>query len=203
MSDIKDYIIENLRLSLAAWGAGSRVGSLVGALIALGLAIFALVGGAAAGLVIPTNYIPLLLGVWFLFLVLIVTPFRMWQARGVTIGERDKTIVDLQAQTATKTASQEKLNKLWRVRDAGIKLRNMRLQPSSVLGWTADVNKWREEALAAAEDVSPNLRAHLETLDQTRPLPQGVNPVSREHGMVLNVVSEIVARIGEYQKRHT
>lgn len=206
LSKIGSYIAENTRLSFAAWSGGYRVGSLIAAVTALVLTGFALATGAIAG-VAPstiTGWLTLSGAAWFLFLVLIVTPFRMWDARGSTIVGQDKTIEDLQDQIAAKAVAQKTLEELWRYREAGIILRNERLRTKDDFHtWLRRFEEWRVHALTAAGEVSANLRSRLTFLDQTRPLPDGINPTSAEHAHHLRILSEIVARIGEFQEKHT
>ena len=118
MSNIFAYIAENLRLSIATWGVGSRMTSLLAAFIALGLAVFTLLGGAAAGVTLPgyQGSLPLLLGVWFLFLILIVTPYRMWLGQRHALAGKDEQIAGLQSRLAGNSATQELVSSLWRLR---------------------------------------------------------------------------------------
>jgi len=78
MDNLVTYIAENLRLSFAAWGEAHRVGSVIAAIVSLIVAILALMGANAK--IQPDTFqgIAILAGAWFIALVVIVTPYRMW-----------------------------------------------------------------------------------------------------------------------------
>jgi len=79
MAEIAEYMKENLKLSFASWSQGQKVGSLAGFLIA---GAVTLLGSAGIAFYLQSSvhrYWPLALGFWFLFTVLVITPFRMWR----------------------------------------------------------------------------------------------------------------------------
>jgi hypothetical protein len=165
---------------------------------ALALTVLALGGGAIAGLAPSTITGAVTIGgaAWFLMLVLVVTPCRMWL-------EQAAAIVELQSELKQKGVAQEKLDALWALRASGVKIRNERIKPDEHAGWVKRFVKWREEALDAASRASPNLRSYLDVLNETRNPPAGVNPVSSEHALQLRILSEIIARIEAYLAKHT
>lgn len=75
MHRFRSYVLENLKTSFALWGASTRGGTLLAALIAFVLAVagFELVWQPAS-----ERYWTMMIGAWFLTLVFIVTPVRMW-----------------------------------------------------------------------------------------------------------------------------
>jgi len=78
MPAIAEYIKENLRLSFASWSQGQKVGPLAGL---VGATVVGLLGSAGIAYLLPSvqRYWPLALLIFFLFLALVVTPFRMWR----------------------------------------------------------------------------------------------------------------------------
>jgi hypothetical protein len=72
--NFRTYVQENLRVSFDTFGFGNRVIALAVALVGLVLAVLA---PAFPPLVIPG----VVLGAWYLALVLFVSPYRMWVAQ--------------------------------------------------------------------------------------------------------------------------
>jgi hypothetical protein len=197
MSDIATYFAAIARLAFRAWGVSRNVSVLLLSLVALLLA-------ATVGLELTfTQYAGQLwlrlLAIAFLFLFFVVAPYRLWLAQRQEAQAREREITVLQSQVAAKVASQAKIDRLWNLREDGVSIRNLRLtDPTEVPAWLRQVQEWRGHTLEAAEQVSPNLRAYLEVLDQTRDPPVGVTPVSPDHARWHRVMSEILLRLGEY-----
>ena len=78
MASISEYVKENLSLSFASWSQGQKVSSLIGVLVA---AVIVALGWIGLTIAQPDvqKYWPVALVTFFLVLVLVVTPFRMWQ----------------------------------------------------------------------------------------------------------------------------
>ena len=77
-TSVKAYAKENLWHSFVFWEVGERVSVLLGFLIAAGLAGLSLYG---ISVVIEADTIQWFIvgfGFWFLFLVLVVTHYRLW-----------------------------------------------------------------------------------------------------------------------------
>lgn len=79
------YIRENLGASLAIWRQGEGMSVLVGALIALVFAALGFWGFDVQWQPNAATWWVQLLGAWFLMLVVLVTPFRMWKAQHLRI----------------------------------------------------------------------------------------------------------------------
>jgi hypothetical protein len=202
MSDIVAYFVAIARLAFGWWGVGRNVSVLL-------LSLVVLVLGATVGLELTfTQYAGQLwlrvLAIVFLFLFFVAAPYRLWLTKRREVEARNQDIAALQSQVAAKGASQGKIDRLWQLREAGVVLRNEKLKDlDEVPAWLRRVEQWREETLEAAGTVSSNLRGSLEVLDQTRNPPAGVNPVSSDHARWHRIMSEILARLGEYLGRLT
>jgi hypothetical protein len=90
---IWQYIKTNLRVSFTAWEKGERMSIVLGALIALAFAAFALWGFQISWDSWAVNSWVALLGAWFLCLVLIVTPYRLWAEQKKRIDEFETSLV--------------------------------------------------------------------------------------------------------------
>lgn len=78
------YILENFKTSFALWGATTRGGTLLAALVALGLTTWGLKFEWQPE---SAEYWARLIGAWFLALVFIVTPVRMWMIERAKVDE--------------------------------------------------------------------------------------------------------------------
>ncbi len=88
------------------------------------------------------------------------------------------------------------------LRRSGVALRNERVADAvQWADWRSRFDVWRSDVLAVADQISRNLYARLETLDQVRAPPALQWPFhSLEHQNLSGVTSEILQRIEEHQR---
>jgi hypothetical protein len=122
---------------------------------------------------------------------LVLAPFWMFQ-------EDDASRAKLQLRLENKAARQAALDRLWASYKSGVQLRNRDMSADDVGSWLLEEEEWRTETFAAAEVISPQLRQHLEILNETHPPPLNVNIVSPKHGAHVRVFSEVLRRMQEY-----
>jgi hypothetical protein len=152
MSDIGAYIAENLRLSFAAWGIGQRMASLGGVLIALVLALLAIKGIEATFTPSAINGVAVTLGAWFLFLVLVVTPYRMWLAQrrqiaAMTAEIQTAIIVPGQQALLERRRRQEIADGYRQLLERAHVLRDRPIASAEELAQLeVDIDAWRDEA---------------------------------------------------------
>ena len=78
---------------------------------------------------------------------------------------------------------------LRRARKVGVDLRNERIgNDDQFASWVNCYTLWRQETLASATKLSPVLHDRLETLNETRGIPGGVQIFSREHELRIAII---------------
>ena len=68
--------------------------------------------------------------------------------------------------------------------------------------WARRYEEWRTDTIEYARELSPNLAARLEVLNEIYGIPRDIVPVSPEHGLRLGIMSEILRRIEAYMEKH-
>ncbi len=78
MAAVREYVLENFKLSLGVWDASERMSTLIGmVLAAAATAVLATFGYAIE--IRGVDKWQALLAIWFVVLFVFVTPFRMWK----------------------------------------------------------------------------------------------------------------------------
>ena len=138
-------------------------------------------------------YLFLLLFLVFVGIGLIRAPRDLYKEAMFEIAALRLTIED-------KERIQKALNELWRLRAAGVKLRNKRISTDDYEDWLHDFNQWREEVLQHAGKISENLKQWLDILDKTTQGP--VSPwIHETHSAKLRVFSEVLHRLQIFLER--
>jgi len=116
-------------------------------------------------------------------------------------------IDELRKQLDDKEARQNAIDTLWALREEGVVLRNKKLPTGIVVSsdgfenWRRSYKEWRENVLTEAGKVNINLKCYLETLDKMGAPPANVEIVNSEHGLYVNIISEMLQRLQEYLKK--
>jgi hypothetical protein len=91
---------------------------------------------------------------------------------------------------------QKGIDCLWKLRSHGIALRNRALQnKDEFTQWQTEYTVWRQNVLAAAEQVNINLMRWLDRLDRTHSIPENVQSFDPEHERLARIMSEILFRL--------
>lgn len=147
------------------------------------------------------NVWTVILALPIIFAILFITNFIL--APAAIQKESDEKISKLELQIENKEARQAAINKLWDLRSIGISLRNDGVETEEQLSaWISQYTEWRIETLSVAKEVSINLHNWLDRLDRmTNLVPNNVRHFSNEHLRLLNITSEILARLQKYLER--
>jgi hypothetical protein len=191
-----EYIKANLRHSFALWEVGERVSVLLGLLIAAAIAALPLIGISFVLDIDRARLGGLGLALWFVALMLVVTPFRLWREQNAKIAtlEQEKT------SAAEMTLRRKHLAKL----DAsGVKIRNegMRLSDvGQVPAWSRKVSRWRKEAIEAIAAIDEADAEEFKTLNKTEHAWRLPSPLDDKHEVDFRCHDERLYRLAELRK---
>jgi hypothetical protein len=185
-NSFKEYFFECCREAPHAWRRAAVITTIVINLIMVGLVFL---GWHLAAY--PTAYFLGLTALLALLQVLIVLPFKLWQAQRL----------ELDALRGRYTGARREL---WQLREVGVQLRNEGKITRVVPSWTEKFDAWHTRILEQAAILSMDLRHALDPVDKIAPESnEQVAVVDAYHQKNVSVMSEILSRLYKYLSRET
>jgi hypothetical protein len=177
------------------WEGAERVSVLLGFLIAALLAALSLYGISVV--LEPTFYqkIAVALGLWFVFLMLVVTPYRLWREQAVKIEtlEREKLSANELTQRRKRLAKLDASGV--RIRNDGMKLKTVEKVPA----WVKRVSRWRKETITAIAEIDEADAEEFKTLNKTDHALKLATPLNDQHEIQFRCHDERLFRLSELQ----
>ena len=116
--------------------------------------------------------------------------------------DENAAIADLRSQLYDRAKRQTAIDELWRLRAAGIILRNEEITDQQFPDWDKRWHRWRDDVWGKADLINPNLKNWLEYLDQARPPPSRNTPYRNpDHQRLVTIGSEMLLRMQEFLER--
>lgn len=111
---------------------------------------------------------------------------------------------ELEEREVTASRKQSLLNELNEHRKLGVEIRNSHPDGGAELQlWFAQSRAWMTVAYDIAGRISPQLRARLETLNETGPAPDRTRQyLTKEHQHETRILSEILRRMEKYIEKN-
>lgn len=190
------YARSNLLHSFAVWEVGERISVLAGFLIAAAFAALPLLGISAALEPTGLQQVAVGLGLWFLFLTLVVTPYRLWK-------EQAMQIANLQSKISGASDFLSRRKRLAQLDAKGVKIRNEGMKLTSLdeaERWSKKVSLWRKDAIAAIAAIDEVDGEEFKTLNKTEHAWRLEEPLSAKHEIDFRCHDERPYRLGELRK---